>query len=468
MFVRTRDIPRAPFDSKSIHGHESEERADVRRGLEPTPSLGETTPRYRSMKAWRRYSCLDMSEPSVTVGRSNFIMRRGAHTRQTSSVTRRRMFVGGLALSRLAFGLAINEVVTTNFSAGNYAPGGRGGNAATSLLRWDSGWYLGMANHWYPFVRSTVFFPGYVVLVRLAESVTLHRLPLDESGLGVAWLAFLLSVPLVYAALSTMCSEATTRLATTLYVWSPGSVFLLSAYPEGAFVALSALTVLFISKGRLLPAAVFAGIATAFSPIGVSLSAAVVVAAFQRRTYWRAGLYGAISISGILAWGAWLAVRYGNPITFVTEQSTFNRRTVFPFSSLIGVLRHLIAKPPPGISSANFGIVRVVNVSFELIALFVFLYYLVSVVSVKRRRFPLSFCVYSGLALLIPAMSTQVFYGVDNPEAVVRLTTDGLGVYPVLAEGLLRRRCFLVPGLVIWICLAVFTQALFVKGWYFT
>jgi hypothetical protein len=109
-----------------------------------------------------------------------------------------------------------------------------------------------------------------------------------------------------------------------------------------------------------------------------------------------------------------------------------------------------------------------VNVSFELIALFVFLYYLVSVVSVKRRRFPLSFCVYSGLALLIPAMSTQVFYGVDNPEAVVRLTTDGLGVYPVLAEGLLRRRCFLVPGLVIWICLAVFTQALFVKGWYFT
>ncbi|MGD0748422.1 MAG: mannosyltransferase family protein [Acidimicrobiales bacterium] len=381
---------------------------------------------------------------------------------------RRRMFVGGLALSRLAFGLAINEVVISNFSGGSYAPGGRGGNAATSLLRWDTGWYLGLANHWYPFERSTVFFPGYVVLVRLAESVTFHRLPLDASGLGVAWLAFLLSVPLVYAAIRTMCSEATTRLATALYVWSPGSVFLLSAYPEGAFVALSALTVLLISKDRLLPAALVAGIATAFSPLGVCLSVAVVVAVLPRRAYWRTGLYGAISISGFLAWGAWLAVRYGNPITFVTEQGTFNRRTVFPFSSLIGVLRDLIAKPPPGISHSNFSIVRVVNVSFELVALFVFLYYLVSVVSAKRRRLPLSFCVYSALALLIPAMSTQVFYGVDNPEAAVRLTTDSLGIYPVLAGVLLRRRFFLVPGLVIWIGLAAFCEALFVKGWYFT
>ena len=161
-----------------------------------------------------------------------------------------------------------------------------------------------------------------------------------------------------------MCSDSTARLATALYVWSRIRL-LLSAYPEGAFVALSALTVIFISKGRILSAAVTCGIATAFSPLGVCLAVAVIVGSWPKQRLWKTSLSAVISVSGILAWSAWLGIRYHNPFVFITEQSTFNRKTIFPFSSLFSVIAHPFGKAPPGNEQLNFDVVRLINASLK-------------------------------------------------------------------------------------------------------
>ena len=44
------------------------------------------------------------------------------HVRAVSPVRRRRMFVGGLALSRLIIGLVINQIVITRFTRSHMLP----------------------------------------------------------------------------------------------------------------------------------------------------------------------------------------------------------------------------------------------------------------------------------------------------------------------------------------------------------
>ena len=73
------------------------------------------------------------------------------------------------------------------------------------------------------------------------------------------------------------------------------------------------------------------------------------------------------------------------------------------------------------------------------------------------------------LSVLLPASSTQTFYGIANPEAVTRLTTDGsMALYPAMSTLLLRSRYVLVPVLFCWVGLAVVVEVMFVRGWYFT
>ena len=399
-----------------------------------------------------------------------FAPTSGHHRSQAqSSVYRNLTYALGLAVLRLGAGLLINELVLRRSPSGTYAPGGHGGNAATSLLRWDSGWYLGVAFHWYPAKRATVFFPGYPMAVRLVEAMTLHHLPLDAAGLSISWVAFVVSVPLMLAAIGSMCPQRTTRLALILYTWSPASVFLIVGYPEGSFIALSAGAVLSIQRRRFLLAAILAGIATAFSPLGICLAVAVAVAAFPCRRLWQVAVYGLISIAGLVAWMSWQLARYGNPLLFLTQQKTFNRHAVIPFSVLISIITHIEANGPPGITNANYHLTRDINAIFVVIGLAICIYYVVDRVNPKLRRFPLFFGVYSVLSVLLPASSTQTFYGIANPEAVTRLTTDGsMALYPAMSTLLLRSRYVLVPVLFCWVGLAVVVEVMFVRGWYFT
>jgi hypothetical protein len=376
-------------------------------------------------------------------------------------------FALSVAVSRLVVGILISHVALTIFARGPQAV--RPASWLSGFSTWDSGWYVGIANTWYPFRRSTVFFPGYPAAIRLVHMAFGNHGSLTTIALGIGWVAFVASVLVVQVLTRQLCSRNVARLAVLLYAWSPASVFLLAAYPESCFVLISAAALLCLRRNRLLAAALLAGLSTAFSPLGICVAVAVGISALTSRSIWRALTLSAVSIWGITAWIVWLNSRFHDPFVFMTEQSTFNRHTAPPFSGLVGALARLgVSRPPLGIAAGNFWDTKVLNLAFGLLAVAMFVYYVADLFLPRLRRFPPYFSVFAALSFLLPSLSVQTFSGVANPEALTRLTTDSVGLYPALALFLLRQRWALIPVLSLWLGLAVVFQLVFSLGFYFT
>ena len=372
-------------------------------------------------------------------------------------------FALSLAFSRLVVGLLITQIALTIFPRGPFAilPSSR----LSGFLSWDSTWYLRLANG-YRGPRDTVFFPGYPVAVHLVQMIVGNHVSLEAVGLAISWAAFVLSVPIVQALTRQLCSRKVARLAVVLYVWSPASVFLLAAYPVSCFVLFSAAALFCLRKDWLLAAALFAGLSTAFASFGVCVAVAVGIAALQGRSFWKTLMLTAVSLWGITVWVVWLALRFHDPLVFVTQQKTFNRSSVPPFSGLVGVIVHFgdTGGTPIGLAAGNFAYTKSLNLAFALLSLAMFIYYVVDLVSPRLRRFPPYFSVFAALSFLLPSLSIQTFAGVPNPEAATRHTTGSVGLYPALSLLLLRKRWLLPPVLSLWICLAVVFQLVFSLG----
>ncbi len=377
-----------------------------------------------------------------------------------------------LAASRILGGIFIAHMMITTFPVGSWFT--QRSKWISGLLQWDSGWYIGIANSGYAHPRSTVFFPGYPLAIHLVHVVSFSTLSTTTSALVIAWAAFIAAVLLVQKMALQLLPRPTARFATVLFAWSPASIFLISAYPEGLFVALAALALFLVQKKRLWAAAIASGVATAVSPLAVGVACAVGIAALLRwrdRRWWFAeavGL-GVVSISGLLAYSGWLWSRFNDPLEFVHQQATFNRVSGFPFSGLFRTLLHMGENvTAPGIPAGNWYDTRLINVIFNSIALILFVYFALSLVLPKIRRFPIPFSLYAAVTFLIPAISSQMFYGIPNPEAGTRLTGSNLGLYPSLALAVSRREEFVAPFLCMWVAVAFFVQAVFSNGFYFT
>lgn len=414
-----------------------------------------STPILSADDAARRRTHVHVRRPDVDRGFRGFL-RDGDLT-----------FALSLAFSRLVVGLLITQIGLTIFPRGPFAmlPSSR----MSGFLSWDGTWYLGLANG-YPGPRDTVFFPGYPVAVHLVQMTFGNRVSLEAVGFGISWAAFILSAPVVLALTRQLCSRKAARLAVVLYVWSPASVFLLAAYPVSCFVLFSAAALLCLRKDWLLAAALLAGLSTAFSAFGVCVAVAVGISALRGRSISNALMLTAASVWGITAWVVWLTIRFHDPLVFVTQQKTFNRRSVPPFSGLVGVIVHFgdTRGTPLGLTAGNFAGTKSLNLAFALLSLAMFIYYVVDLVSTKLRRFPPYFSVFAALSFLLPSLSIQTFAGVPNPEAATRHATGSVGLYPALSLLLLRKRWLLSPVLSLWISLAVVFQLVFSLGWYFT
>lgn len=372
-----------------------------------------------------------------------------------------------LAASRLLVGLLTAHLAVAVLPRGPYAA--KAGSWGGAFLQWDSGWFLGIAHSGYPSPRDTSFFPGYPLLVRALWEATAHHLSLDACALALSWAAFGAGTLAVAAAGGLLSGRRQGLILTVLFVWSPASVFFLSAYPEGLLVALTALAVWCLLRDRLAAASVVAGAATALHPLGVAVAVAVAVELVRRRPWRRAVPLVAACGWGLAAWVSWQAVAYGHPLDFLDQQRTFNRRSTFPFANLVNVLEHPWAvRPPIGLTPENYRLVRLVNLGFEVVSLAVVVYFVVALFRGRRGGWPVFFSVYALVAALLPASSEQVFFGVANTEAMTRMTGSNLGVLAALARLVDRRPLLAPPLLGLWVALALVLQTLFVLGWYFT
>jgi hypothetical protein len=233
--------------------------------------------------------------------------------------------------------------------------------------RWDSVYYLGIAQHGYPahpigLDAHTAFFPGYPLLVAAAHAVTFGALGYLQSGMVVSWIAFIGASVLLYRLADRLYGQRVALIATALFCWFPASFFFLAPYSEAlfAFEIIAVLTLL--ERDRFTGAALVAAAASATSPESAALTVAVVVAALMTgRGLLRAVGFGALSGLGIVAYVIYLWNQFGHPFIFITVQKAdWKRSEHLPFVGLyrnVMALEHYVSgpgSPAPGATEPTF------------------------------------------------------------------------------------------------------------------
>jgi hypothetical protein len=261
-----------------------------------------------------------------------------------------------ISVTRIGLGVLFAHLVVVLFpQSRQHFPGGSlsSGTWLGAFDRWDSAYYLGIAQHSYPIhgTPQTAFFPGYPLLIAIAHGATFGSLSYLDSAMIVSWLCFAAASIVLYRLGTRLFSQRVGLIATVLFCWFPASLFFLSPYSEALFALEILAVVSLVERKQFLIAALVAAFASATSPESVALTLAVVVAALlARKGLIRVALYGAVSVTGLVAYMIFLWARFNDPFEFISIQKRWMRSEHWPFVGLyrnILALRHFLVGPGP-------------------------------------------------------------------------------------------------------------------------
>lgn len=208
---------------------------------------------------------------------------------------------------------------------------------------WDGEHYVALAAGGYlqpPEQVSPAFFPLYPLLMRsFAElfggPVTWGSLSVWGPLISLAALPFALFF--VYRIAEDQWDSGVARGTVLALAFFPTAFFLNAAYTESLFLALSAGSIWAARVRRdLLLACALAGLAAATRNVGVFLLAPLAYEWFRNRDAYRwRGLYLALAPSGLIAYAAYLWLRFGNPVLFYTDQQKWGREPAGPLATAV-------------------------------------------------------------------------------------------------------------------------------------
>ena len=223
-------------------------------------------------------------------------------------------------LSLLALAAAVRLLVLAAAAAGGLLVTRYAGEGAWTkdaplwlrhLARWDSGYYLGIAEHGRGYqAESWAFDPGYPLAVR-----ALWRSVPGLDGMEAAFLvgvaALAASVPLLYHLTRAWSDARTAWRATALFVLLPASFYFSAVYADGLFTAFVLAFFLSLAKRRWLLAGALASLAAVTRPQGILLPGVLLLAlAIDRARGNRPCAWALLAVplaAALPAWDAMLA-----------------------------------------------------------------------------------------------------------------------------------------------------------------
>jgi hypothetical protein len=186
--------------------------------------------------------------------------------------------------------------------------------------RWDSDWYLRVAEDGYAESPSSTpaFFPLYPALVGALGRLLAGHYVLAGVLLSLAacFVAFLL----LYRLTATRLGEEGARRALLYLALFPTALFLQAVYSESLYLALALGAFLLAERGRWLGAGAVAGLAILTRPVGVALLPALAVLAWRSPERRRALAGLATSLPVAAAYPVLLAAWIGEPFAFLRAQ----------------------------------------------------------------------------------------------------------------------------------------------------
>jgi hypothetical protein len=359
---------------------------------------------------------------------------------------------------------------TSGFDPANLtAPFGYFGNLlAAPFARWDSVWYLAIAQGGYDHdPPRTAFFPLYPLLTRGLGVVIGSDL---IAGVIVSLACFWIALVLLYKLVALELDDERARVTVLLIAYCPMAYFFSAVYSESLFLALSVGCIYRARLGRWASAGLLGGLAAASRNSGIVLIVPIVLlylygprgdgryvdAAAGPRTPGRRlmRLLPRYPVRPPLAWvllvpaglGAyllWLGLTTGDALAPFHVQKVWYRHFAGPFGGVWDGtvaawdgLRQLLHGPPPPIYFTAAG-GDPLTVAGQNLMLFAFLVLAVVAVVGVFRRLPIAYGGYTLAALAMP-LSYPV-----GPQPLASLPRYEVVVFPLFMWGacwITRRR----------------------------
>jgi len=198
------------------------------------------------------------------------------------------------------------------------------GAAVDVWARWDSNWYLRIAESGYSWPSSTAaFFPGYPLLVAGLGRVLGDRFLL--AGLVVALAACAVAFVLLHRLVRDRLGPLDASRSVLYLALFPTSFFLGAVYGESLFLALAIGTFVLAERGRTGWAALSAGAALLTRAQGVALVPALAVFAWRSEHRVRSLALTLVPVGMFLLYPLCLEAWVGHGLAFVDAQRIWER-----------------------------------------------------------------------------------------------------------------------------------------------
>lgn len=255
-----------------------------------------------------------------------------------------------------------------------------------NLTNWDGGHFVGIAKYGYTQNFQYAFFPLYPILIRgvnqLIQNYTL-------SSVLISVLSSLLAINVLYRLVSADFNKKIAQAAVLWLLFFPTSFYFLTAYSEGLFFLFVISTFLFLRKGNLFLATVFAALSSATRLTGLAVVLALMVEVLQTRGVGRKNWYVFLSPLGFLLYCFYLFQQAGDPFYFLQAELHWQRDLTVPTVSFWETLKNL--------SQAGF-----VSEHFNSFLDLIFAVFGVGLAVRAFRFLPTSYSIYSIVSVLIP------------------------------------------------------------------
>ncbi|MHB8469185.1 MAG: mannosyltransferase family protein [Gaiellaceae bacterium] len=287
-----------------------------------------------------------------------------------------------------------------------------------SFARWDSGWFLRIAEHGYDTKQSAAFFPLYPLLVHAVAWVTRSAL---VAAVLVSLAAAGIAAEFLHRIARTCLPERAAGDSVLLLALYPIAFVFTAAYSDGLFLMLAAAAFLCALRDRPLAAAVAGALAVETRLLGLALLPALAV--LLRRRGWKGVAPLALLPAAVGAYALYLHEHFHDAGAFFHAESAHWLRHTPALGPLGGawdavrsgeqgaaeLVRHLPGRTgfPAGYPDAvHFAIWNVVQLLVLVAALWL--------TWVAWRRLGAAYGVYSAATLLVV---------LSSPAAVVPLVS---------------------------------------------
>lgn len=310
-----------------------------------------------------------------------------------------------------------------------------------NFSKWDSNWYLKIAENGYYSTKSTAFFPLYPILIRVLSDIT--NLNPVICGIIISSICFLIALYFAQKLIEIDFDSRAAKRVVYILALNPVAFYFTSVYTESTFLMLSILCLYNIRKRRWFLAAMAGAFCSATRNTGVLLVIPFALEYFYAKlplqvigenysikdrligvknelkisnvNKYLSGLWICLVPLGLISYMSYLFLKFGSALTFISSQSDYGRSTLNPIKSIVVGLWVTLK-----LAISKYGYGNQIYYIFEFISVLNFV--VLSIICFRKMRF--SYWMLMVISLLIPLTkpaltSTVTDYFVSFPRYLI-------------------------------------------------